>query len=231
MADNNFNSQGDWKQRIADLQDTGDTSFDQELAWNRLHERLQDKKPKKRFIWYWLAAASVAAMLILSILMTNKTERMPVHRSPVKLVDNKQQAGTLIKASHNDVEQPASITVVDTTPPAGMKNQDELNQKKKETLTSPSIEVKSDDIVKKEIMDIAAIPVDTAISIVANAPVKKKLRVVHVNELGDPVNEPFQYKKYDDKASSRLRFMNQQVLSLPSVEAQTDHKIFSIKTN
>ncbi|HVZ97443.1 MAG TPA: hypothetical protein VG847_11245 [Chitinophagaceae bacterium] len=230
MADNNYDNQIDWRQHLANLQDTEDAFFNREFAWNRLHQRLQHTRQKKKFAWYWPAAALIAAILIISFFIANKNEQVLVQHNPPESINNTLPADTLITARQYNIEHPAPVTIVNAALRAVIKNGIAHHIIKK-AFTPPLVEITNRAITEKAIIDIAATPIDTAVSIVATMPAKKRLKVVHVNELGDPAGEPFQYKKYNDNVSVHFRFMNQQVFDLPSAEAKTDHKIFTIKTN
>ena len=73
-------------------------------------------------------------------------------------------------------------------------------------------------------------PVDTTISIVANLPEKKKLKVVHVNELGDPVSESPNIARYSEQHSFQFKIMNQEVYTRSSsAVTQKGFKIFTTK--
>lgn len=227
MADNNYDNQFDWRQNLANLQDAGEDAFNKELAWNKLHSRLHDKRQDRKFTWYWLAAAS-AAILIILILSTNKNGKILVQHQPAL---NKLKQLTDIEKNIKlpPANRPVHVALVNVVSPAPVKSYYNANLNNKKILASPSI--KSNDFVKQEIINNTASLVDSTISITANLPLKKMLKVVHVNELGDPIIKPFQYKKYDDNTSSAFRFMNQRVFDNSSVSAKTDHKIFTIKTN
>jgi|SRR5690348_8832355 len=227
MADSNYDNQFDWRLNLANLHDTGEASFNKELAWNKLHGRLHDKKQNKKFPWYWLAAASVAILIIL-FLSTNKNEKILVQHQPasnkLKQLTDVQQSAKLPPS-----KLPVDVALVNVVSSAPAKSYYNANLNNKKILASPSI--KSNDFGKQEIINNTTSLVDSTISITANLPLKKMLKVVHVNELGDPIIKPFQYKKYDDNTSSAFRFMNQRVFDNSSVSAKTDHKIFTIKTN
>jgi hypothetical protein len=70
----------------------------------------------------------------------------------------------------------------------------------------------------------AAVPVDTGISIAVNLPEKKKLKVVHINELSDP--EPVIIVKAYERHSFLIKFINHQLDKNPPSSGNTGFNIF-----
>ena len=75
----------------------------------------------------------------------------------------------------------------------------------------------------------AVVPVDSAISIVAILPEKKKLKVVHINELSDPIAELPGITRYAERHSFQLKLINQEVYSSPPSSGNTGFNIFKTK--
>ena len=77
-------------------------------------------------------------------------------------------------------------------------------------------------------IDNALAPVDNEIAIITILPEKKKLKVVHINELGDPVTvSPNIAKSHEHR--SLVKFINREInTSLPS-SGNTGFNIFKTK--
>ena len=64
--------------------------------------------------------------------------------------------------------------------------------------------------------DNAVAPVDTAIAIVTILPEKKKLKVVHINELGDPVTVSPNIARNSRTPFFQVKFINQEINTKPA---------------
>ena len=73
------------------------------------------------------------------------------------------------------------------------------------------VQNKKEESIAHEIKNNAVMPVDTAISIAANLHEKKKLKVVHINELGDPVSETSNIARSSEHHSFKFKLINQEV--------------------
>ena len=96
------------------------------------------------------------------------------------------------------------------------------------------VAVKKDkeEFIKTEIIKKAITPVDTQINIIAIVHEKKKLRVVHINELGDPVEELPAMAHNSEMHSFQLRLANQEVYVNPSIASgKTSFNILPIKNS
>ena len=94
----------------------------------------------------------------------------------------------------------------------------------------------ANDIVKKEVTEpanldvskviqqqLAIVPplVDSSVGVkLAMAPVKKKLKVVHINELGDP-EETSNTARYSEHHSFQLKLINPEVYSISSLPSNS----------
>ncbi len=82
------------------------------------------------------------------------------------------------------------------------------------TIENVGIGKVSENIVKPEIFNAATTQIDTESAIVSPVVEKKKLRVVHINELGDPIEEIVVAHKTENH-SFQLKFANQEVYVSP----------------
>src|SRR5215831_1898207 len=62
-----------WQDKLEGMDHLPGEGFNKNSSWNKLHERLQDKK-KKTPLWYWAAAACLLCALMIAWLMNDKTQ-------------------------------------------------------------------------------------------------------------------------------------------------------------
>ena len=74
-------------------------------------------------------------------------------------------------------------------------------------------------------------PLPASYGVVMAKPEKKKLRVVHVNELGDPVEESTGIEHNVSTHYFRIRFANQEVYTSHPVSTEKGITILKIKTS
>ena len=231
MTNGKPNNNDNWINKLDELENIQGAALDKEASWKKLHERLYSKSNRRKVIWYWLAAACLFFALLISLFISHKKENV--------LVNNDLRTGK----SDSPVVQNMSIINKDTTSiisslsnKKGLpgKSIHEINKTKASnhpnTTGSEIVQSKIEIGITQQLANSAVTPVDTVISLVANMPVKKKLIVVHVNELGDPVAESPNIVRNNEQHSFQFKFMNQEVYtrSSPAV-TKTGFKIFTTK--
>lgn len=174
------NNRSEWKKRLDDLEAPAS-----EAAWDKLHSRLQDKKRNKKPVWWYLAAAYVVTVFFL----------LSFFRSDTNVKNDMSNAEQQIKII---LSRPPAIVKKETAP----QNKNVLSHTLKKTNPTPKKE-----IVPVNIEAPTAIHIPDTSSLAANnipsvAP-KKKLRVVHINELEPPVDEEKQDWAQNEKTKSR----------------------------
>jgi hypothetical protein len=147
------NNRPDWKNRLDDLEATPG-----DAAWSKLYSKLENKPRSKKAVWWYVAAACVAFIFILLFVFKNDQP------APDDLVRERPKADL-------------KITLI--LPPSIVK--EKTLAKKKVHLT-----VKKEQNIPIQITEPVIVPQEngplTAIEVPVAAP-KKKLRVVHINEL------------------------------------------------
>ena len=207
-------------------------AFNKEASWNKLHEKLYSKSNKMKAVWYWLAAACLFFALFISLFMSHKKENVLVNndirtnKSNSTLVQNlpliNKDTSSVVSSLSNTNKLPVHSIYEVGKKNTHIKNEiavEEIIQNKKEVGIIP------------ELAKSAVMPVNTGINLVINnAAAKKKLIVVHVNELGDPVSESPNIARNNEQHSFQFKFMNQEVYtrSSPTV-TKTGFKIFTTK--
>jgi hypothetical protein len=181
MLNNPPDNQPQWKQQLSNFSELpAGASFDQPAAWDKLYNRLKTPGKKKFAAWYWLAAAVVSAIL-LSVVFMNQKNTVP----PVALVQEKKPV----------VQQDDRLEAVRVT----AENKIRFTQTVSKRMAVKTVGVKKIPSAKlpgEIVLPLRAVeavpqivgsppPEDVAASVaVAPAPiVKKKLAIVHLNEI------------------------------------------------
>ena len=167
-----------WINELDDLAGLpGDAPFDRTVAWDRLHQRLDEKKDKKKGIWYWAAACLFLAVMVLVLL---KQEQKVHVQSPVPDV---KETPVIVK----NPTVPVPVTEPRETP---VKKKPALVRIKKSTAIS-DVTVILPPVIK-------IIPhTDTVQAKTAVAAAPQKMRVVHINEVGgDVIGNAYVYPEH-----------------------------------
>ena len=229
MLNENPNKGFHWKNKLEELENLPGESFNKEVVWEKLHARLQPKTKSKKINWYWIAAACLFFALFISFFLSNKKENVLVkNNTPQKKINSSspslinKDTSVIIASSSNENKTPAhSINKIEKINIA-------INHKK---ISNEIVQDKGEENIPQKIKNNAVMPVDTATSIVANLPEKKKLKVVHINELGVPVSEPPIIARNSESHSFQLKLLKQEVYMGSSLRANSTRlKIFTTKT-
>jgi hypothetical protein len=226
---------GNWKDKLDDVDSLSSVTLpDKNAAWEKLHSRLHQQPRRSRAVWYWAAACLLIAVII-PLLTTNKKHPETVTNNTVPPTTNKATPQQQLPVKEN----------VPTVAPADNNNKtvtiqtdQPINHKKINSGIAPVKSVIAS-VEFKEQKDIAATPTisilpvqipitetTTAVAITE----KKKLKVVHINELGDPVLEPRNTVPPDDYSAIQFKLINQQVYtSSPAPSNSTGFNILKSK--
>jgi len=232
MTNDKPNSNSDWINKLDELESIQGAAFNKEASWNKLHERLYSKSNKRKAIWYWLAAACLFFALFISLFVSLKKGNILVH-SDIKTSKSNStflQHKPIIKKDTHSLASSLSNKnklPLHSTYEVGKRN----TPVKKDIAVEEIIQNKKEAEVSKELGKPAVTPVDTLMNLVINnAPLKRKLMVVHVNELGDPVAESPNVARNNEQHSFQFKFMNQEVYTRSSLTVtKPGFKIFTTK--
>lgn len=188
MLNESQNNLSYWKNKLETLDSLQEETFDKAAAWEKLDERLNEKHPGKKAAWYWAAAACL-------VLAFFTTRLLRINRE-IPMLKNDIQAKSKIKFS-TDTSFTNSAVAISQLARAQKRPiiTDKVKNKKKEVSLTNKIAVDelvvidTDAKVLLEQENNRSYKPDT-IAIVAALPVKKKLQVVHINELEKPMEEP-----------------------------------------
>lgn len=228
MLNENLNNDFQWQNKLCEIESLPENNFNKELAWNKLHKRLHKKASQKKAFWYWMAAAVffIATSVVLFTWYSNKQEVLNNENfvKDVKKKDPKSNLKTDDKYSDNS----GSVLITDKII-AGNK----LKQKSKiASSDKPLNNIRLTDTVSYLLSDENFIKslqkIDTFSSTVINIPQKKKLKVVHINEIGESIETISAHNT--EIHSFQFKLANQQVFVNTSVSSKVkDIAILKIK--
>jgi hypothetical protein len=220
MSNENPNNHFHWRNKLDDLEYLPGEAFNKEMAWDKLYGRLRGKQSNKKFFWYWVAAACFFFALIITLMNYFDSHAKHLNRetavkqavrhvdplsvSPgnntdknVNTVEPKKNISTVKDISHKTIYHPSSAEMI-----AKVRPNDTIS----DSLKEPSI---------KTLPKIDIVP-----ALASTSSSKKKLNVVHINELGDPVNEfPDMVRKSDKHF--KIKLANEEVFADPLVVSKT----------
>lgn len=204
-----------WKNKLEQLDQLPDgPSFDKNAAWEKLQNRSNKKHNTNKIVWYRFAAACLLIAFISGVIFfNNQASVTAVNNQQKNTIKPAQPAATFKKKDKTDGNM---VSLIDASK---SKNTAVIINKKIALAinNTPLLEtVELIDINKEiplpEIKTAALLTSDTtSIFSTAALSVKKKLKVVHNNELGDPITEPRNLPHPDDYGIIQFKLINQQV--------------------
>jgi hypothetical protein len=226
MSNEDPNNSFHWKNKLDELEHLPGSAFNGNAAWDELHGRLLGNKKNKKIYWYWIAAACLVLVVMITLLNYQESTSKPGDKETVIKEKPKEIKKPVLKVEETNTNEmhngPASVIVSTSNKP--------VQRKQHIIQTEVATKVHSDDAVvnypEQE-------PIAKSLQIVNNNPTtamipsKKKLNVVHINELGDPVIETPDMAGKIGKHSFKLG--NQEVYANPSVYKNTDFTILKTK--
>lgn len=172
------------RQKMQELKEVPrDISFDAAKVWQRMEAELQPKKYKKNYLT-WLSIAAILLLIISTAVIYSNQEKKQTGSTEI-LQPQKE------KYVFNDEQQPQTNTIIKA-------DQATVNAKKKTKAQGVINNTKVTDsiIIKQPSTPPIEIPVATIINpeVVTTtqpiaAPIKKKLKIVHLNDLYKPAPE------------------------------------------
>jgi hypothetical protein len=225
---------GNWKDKLEDTTAfAGNELLNTNAAWDKLYNRLHQPRRKKA-VWYWAAAACLA-MVIASVLFVSKqkiqnrdtaTNRQQTEKPIAAVKENEQAAAITTTEKKESVKK--NIKQINTA--AAVKNSTAAAVQ----IPQPFAVNDNDKAMQQSItlLPAAAKQVnDTASStqIVSVQP-KTKLKVVHVNELGN--DNIYSNKPSGDYSVIQFGVSNQQVYNkVPVPSGKIGFNISTSKTS
>ncbi|MEP6712770.1 MAG: hypothetical protein ABJA37_10155 [Ferruginibacter sp.] len=172
-----------WQNKLETLEPSAETGVaGNEVAWEKLSNRLREKQAPKNIYWYW-AAASLLLVLCLSLLWTKNNNNI-VNETV------QQKPGISLPVSASIISRPENIALPSIKKVEIQNRVSQAGAIKNRLLFNHDI--KLDDagikiiaisgIEDSQVKSFVIMPVDSAVAVVS-VPVKRKLKVVHINEL------------------------------------------------
>jgi hypothetical protein len=223
MSNENYNNTGDWRSKLEALDNLpGETIIDKNASWEKLHDRLREKKSSKKIIWYWSAAACVLLALMIPFINSNTKDHEPVKTGTVQKQARTQSSPAIL------IDKKESVQVAGPDPFEKNQYMAVAGKSNKKYQVVPAGVTKkirlglavSDPVFIKETTIETLQSLDTSLNIAAAHPVNKKLKVVHINELGDPVEESPGMARNAEIHSFQLKLAGQEVYVNSSVASR-----------
>ncbi|MBE7169391.1 MAG: hypothetical protein INR73_02310 [Williamsia sp.] len=228
MEDKKANSPLQWRDKLNGLSSLpGEAQLDKAAGWQQLHERLHAAPKKKQKTVYWMAAACLLGVMILTRLVSIQ----PAHPGNA-LVEGGQKKSSQVVAAP---PQPL---------PAGQEPVVALQATEKKKVVLPDRTKKGfhPALVRATVADQPAFFQDTANEILLPAAIlplfdtvqqlatatKKKLPVVHINELNRGAEEGVQLTRNASIRAS-ARYLQDDDLSSFSTSRNASDNLLKIK--
>jgi len=187
---------------------------DKNAAWEKLHNRLQQKPRRINPGWYWAAAAGIMVLCSLPFFITDSRQANQKNKS-VKNTVIETSAPTIARQEKKDTITAKAMLTQEMTKttayklPSDNKNRKAVNQPPK------LVHLSNDEVLQNEIITTttAATAAENKIiepMIAVTTPVKQRLRVVHINELGDAIPER-NTARVAEEGFIKFNIINQQI--------------------
>lgn len=232
MLNENHNNLQSWKDKLEELKDLPDQGFDKAAAWEKLYGSLNEKEPGKKSGWYWIAAASLAFALIISMFFINNTPEK-ITASEIKS-QSPQLGNSVVKITEKKDERKKSDAIILRKNAIAVVKK--ANSKTHKIVpVKPFLKLRLTDTVSQQNLVLNPgndfiNPENTSPGLLIAKAGKKKLRIVHFNELGDPVEESTSIERNVSTHYFEIRFANQEVYTNPPVSKQKGITILKINT-
>ena len=223
MQNESQNNPSSWKDNLESWDGLAEESLDKTAAWNKLHNRLQKKDNSKKVIRYWAAAASFIIMLFIGNIIHLKKE-LPIGSNSHPTKEKIWTSPQVIDSS--PVILTPAITETKKTVVLKVENKQHTPLLSAETI--PNFEVAKQDeefptiapTISSEIPDTTAVVTVTA---------KKRLRVIHINELGKPIEDLNPFVKNNVISSNQKSPLSGNTSSRITLTTNSSDNILKIK--
>jgi len=209
---NNLN----WKNKLDDVDGlSGEILPDKNAAWEKLHQRLQPKHSRINALWYWAAAACILLTIFISILPPNKKQEQFVKTEQIHLTPKQESIREVIAVKgRNELTtgkaemESRAITIKDIQSKIEAPSSKDSIQKM--AIISPELDAQN--IAQPlHIIEEATVQDMPVAKVIASLGNLQKLKVVHVNELGDTPPEIHSRAFIADYRTVQIKLINQEV--------------------
>lgn len=213
-----------WKERLEGLAGLPEPAFAKDAAWEKLSGRLQGPVARRKLGWYWAAACFVLLMAIPFLLIRRSSHVTP--QAPLV----KQPASPAISSfpdtlAQTGYRQPALVQqpVLASASASGQRRKQ--HHSTRITILKPDTVSITPDAIQLTIVA----PADTAVVMMVAMPAKKKLPVVHINELGKQEQENAKFATHSDGHSLKLKWLSPDNNTGNSISPAADADMIKIK--
>ncbi|MEO6843764.1 MAG: hypothetical protein ABI184_01255 [Ginsengibacter sp.] len=223
MSKENLNNIPNWKLKLDALDSLpGDPEYDKNRSWEKLYVRLGGKKKSINKTWFWVAAACIFFAVLVPLFYADSNNQ---HSTGPAL--NEHQASIKTHSPIIDKGDPAAVTNLTVTnnerefPAASSETMTKMMHENKKTKLRLTYTVSLKSLtpeIKSNFITLA----DTLSSLATIQPEKKKLRVAHINELGDPVETLPEIVKNSDKHTFQFKIASQEIYINPATASNTN---------
>lgn len=241
MSNENHNNSPTWKSKLEELESLpGETMPDNNAAWEKLHARLEGGKPQKKVVWYWIAAACILFLFMIPLIVLNKKDHQLANTEP-----NQNQPG----AKQNQRREPASVAITNHEKDSGTIKYPVLSEKDVAIVSDKSRQLVHGNIQENKtenfrVYDTVSIQnpmagtiqktlqaIDTSSHTVSAVLTKKRLPVVHVNELEESPDMSTQVARNSEKPYFHfLKLAGQEVYNNSPVSVTKNFATINFKT-
>jgi hypothetical protein len=182
-----------WKDTVEQLtQLPGEPAFDKSAAWDKLQQRLHKKINTKKIIWYRLAAACLLiCFLATAIFFIKQAPSTAAVVSQPKQITEAVQQPSIIQNENKNNGITRLFKNTNATKPIVVKKYKKVIIATTSVTDVATVELPNlnkEELPLSEIKIVHPLITDTTASFTAIASAnKKKLKVVHINELGLPL--------------------------------------------
>ena len=219
MSNENPNNTPLWRNKLDELENLPGSAFHKDAAWDKLYGRLRGNRKSKKISWYWIAAACLLFGFMITFLNYHKNPAQPEDKETAIKKQPKEIKKPVLKVEEvnkNENENSAELIKdkIETT------SNKQIQRSHRITPTKVATNIHPDDVVisypEKEPIVRPLLIINTN-QTTAVLPQKKKLNVVHINELGDPgIGNP-DVVHTTDVHSYRLKLASGEVFTNPAV--------------
>lgn len=203
-----------WANRLEQLEQLPVAAWSKDAAWDTLYNRLQEKPRRRKAFWYIPAAACLLLAVLITWLMWPGKETAPVtNASPQKT--------TVGRTAQPVITKDINVNTNKTQAVVQAKQEKNISHKEsKRIVTSQTVKYSLPVDIKAQEEPVvsmipSAVPV-TAPAIVITVAPKKKLKMVHLNEVGNPAEEEGKMAKFENWHSFQVKFNSPDVFAVPS---------------
>jgi len=241
MQNENHNNLQSWKSKLEELDSLpGEAMRDNKAAWEKLHARLEGRKPRKKILWHWMAAACILFLFMITLIIPDKKNDQPAN---IASVQDQQKTKQNQHEKQNTVAManPKKDSVTSKHPVFSKKkvvvNSIKYNQLVHRTKEDKNVNLRIYDTVSVENPIAASVKkplqaIDSSSVLVSTMPAKKRLPVVHNNELDNPVHiSPLVARNSEKPSSHFLKLASQEVYKSYPMPVTKNFATINFKTS